>query len=123
MINDSPACLSQCLGGDVRAAVDDFRQAKERAFRVLHGVNDVVAKRGLARLAAEIMISVAKLPGLKRLGVFRRKLIEVDVLQIRLGRGSEADARSLEELHGLARVAVNRAVRLVVDDKIEIERA
>ena len=46
----------------------------------------------------------------------------IDVLQIRLRRGGQADARRLEELHDLAGVAVDRAVRFVVDDEIEIER-
>ncbi len=68
------------------------------------------------------MVSVAKLARFKRLGVFFGELLDVDVLQIRLGRGREADTRCLEELNDFAGVTVDGAVSLVVDDEIEIER-
>src|ERR1044071_4686751 len=45
-----PALLSQRLCGDVGAQIIDLRQAKERALRVFHGIDDVVAEGGLARL-------------------------------------------------------------------------
>ena len=38
------------------------------------------------------------------------------------GVAVKSDARRLEELHHLARVAVDGAMRFIVDDKVEIER-
>ena len=64
-----PAGFVQRLGGDVGAKVKDLRQAEERAFRVFHRVNDVVAEGREAGLAAEIVVGVAELPGFKRFGV------------------------------------------------------
>ena len=80
-----------------------FGRHRIRPFGVLHGVDDVVAKRGQARLAAEVMIGVAQQPRFQRLGVLCAQLLDVDVLQIRLGRGRQADARGLKELHHFAR--------------------
>ena len=64
-----PAGFGQRLGGDVRAQIEDLRQAQERAFRVFDRVDDVVAERREARLAAEIIVGVAELAGFQRLRV------------------------------------------------------
>ena len=117
-----PSRFLQRLGRDVRTAVDDLGKTEERTLRVFYGVNDVVAEGRLARLASEVVIRVAQLAGLERLRIFGREIFKVDVLQVRLGRGGEADARRLEELHRLTRVAVDGAVGLIVDDEIEVER-
>ena len=77
LMTTAPACFSKRLGRDVRAAVNNLGQAEKRPLRVLNGVDDVVAERRLARLAAEIVISVAQLPGLKRLWVFCAELLHV----------------------------------------------
>lgn len=67
------------------------------------------------------MVSVAELAGFERLGVLSFKLLDVDVFEISLGRGGEADARGLEELDNFAGVAIDRAVSFIIDDQIEVE--
>jgi hypothetical protein len=113
--------LVEGLGRDVRADIKDLRHAEERAFRVLHRVDDVIAERRHPRLAAEVAVRVAQFPRFERLRVLPTQLLNVDVFQVRLWRCRETDPRSLEELYDLARVSVNRPVRFVVDHKVEVE--
>lgn len=119
---DGPAGVLQCLGGDVRTAIDDLGLAKKRALRVLHRLKDVVSERWLAGLAAKVMIGVPELASLQRLGLFGSELLNVDVLEVSLGRRGQSNTRGLEELDCLAGIAVDGAVRLVVDDQVEVER-
>ena len=49
-------------------------------------------------------------------------MLHVDVLEIGLGRSRQTDARGLEELDDFAGIAIDGTVRLIVDDKVEVER-
>src|SRR5262249_41745793 len=80
------------------------------------------AKRRLARLTTKIVISVAKLTGFQCFGIVLGELLYVDVLQICPGRGGKADSGGLEKLYYFTSITVNRAVSLVVDDEVEVER-
>ena len=116
-----PTGFIQGLRRNVRAQVKDLRQAEERAFGVFHGVNDVIPEGRESGLAAEVVVGIAEQPRFRRFGVLLLQLLQVDVLQVSLGRGRQADASRLEELHDLSGIAVNGTVRLVVDDQIEME--
>ena len=76
---DRPTRILQRLGGNIRPAVNDLGQAEERTFRVLYSLDDVVAERGLSRLATEVVIGIPELAGLQRFRVFGGKLVEIDV--------------------------------------------
>ena len=61
LVDDNrPAGFIKRLRGDVGAEIKDFRQTQKRAFRVFHRVNDVIAERREAGLAAEIIVGVAE---------------------------------------------------------------
>ena len=64
-----PALFGQRLRGDVGAHIENLGQAEEGSLRVFDRVNDVIPERREARLAAEIVVGVAKLAGFQRLGV------------------------------------------------------
>src|ERR1035441_2784882 len=67
--------LVEGLGRDVRADIKDLRHAEERAFRVLHRVDDVIAERRHPRLAAEVAVRVAQVPRFERLRVLPTQLL------------------------------------------------
>ncbi len=119
---DRPAGFGERLGGDVGAEIENLRQAEERAFGVFDGINDVVAKRREAGLAAEVVVGIAELASFERPGVVFGQLLNVDVLQVRFGRGSKPNARGLKELDDFAGVSIDGSVGFIVDDEVEVER-
>lgn len=120
--DDRPAGFIERLGGDVGTNINDFWQAKKRALRVFHRINNVVTESGEAGFAAEIIVGVTKQTQFQGFRIFLFKFLDVDVFQIRPRRGGQADARGLEKLNDLAGVTVNRAVRLVVNNEVKMER-